>query len=129
MYDQLFSDWLWSTHVIVGVGQNKLVLELGAEEVLVLLGAVGDVFRVPDVGPAEDVQAGEEAIVVLVVVVDLLPSQGLVGQQSTLGLPARVVVQGLQDDAVDVDVVGGKLTVELQTGELEFNSGEWEHIR
>lgn len=102
------------THIVVGVGQHELVLELGLEEVLVLLRPVGHVAAVPDVGPAEDADAGVVALLVLVLVVDLVPAERLVGQQRALRLPARVVVQGLQDDAVDVQAVGGELAVDLQ---------------
>lgn len=101
------------TYVVVGVGEDELVFELGLEVVGVLLGAVGDVLAVPDVGPAEDADAGEVALRVFVLVVDLIPAEGLVGQEGALGLPARVVVERLEDDAVDIQTVRGELAVDL----------------
>lgn len=99
--------------IVVGVGEDQLVLELGLQEVCELLRAILNVVGVPHVQPVDDVEAGVRAIRVLEVVVYLVPAGRLVGEEDALRLPARVVVQGLEDDAVDIHVIGGDLTVNV----------------
>lgn len=99
--------------VVVGVRQNQLVLELGTQVVVELLGSIRDVVGVPHVGPVEDVEAVVVAVSVAEVLVDGLPAQRLVRQQSALRLPARVVVQRLKRNAVDVHIASCDLAVNL----------------
>lgn len=119
--------------IIVGVGQDQLVLELGLEEVLVRRErGIRELVRVPEQAPREDVDAvvAGGAAGVLEGRVDLVEAEGRVVEQGALVGPARVVVQRLQDDAVDVDVVVRELVVEVAVVVLGQVDGDVErHAR
>lgn len=102
--------------VVVGVGQDELVLELRAKPVVPLDGglATRKLLAVPGVEPGDDEHAvvGRGAVG-LELGQDRVMAKGRVVEEGILGTPAGVVVQGLEDDAVDEDVVGGDLVVEV----------------
>ena len=83
--------------VVVGECEHELVLELGPEEVCELDRRAGgvDEVDVPNGGPVEDEEAVVEPVLVPDGLEDLVEADRLVGEQYSLGLPAREVVQGL----------------------------------
>lgn len=100
--------------VVIGEGEDELVLELGFQEVRELdrAGAVHEV-GVPYGCPVENQEAVVEPVLVSEGLKDLVEAERLVGKQHALGLPAREVVECLQCDAVDEYVAGRELSVNL----------------
>jgi hypothetical protein len=121
--------------IIVGVGQNKLVLELGANPIIPLDRAldIGELVGVPSARPEENVDAVPSGGVVLERMLNLLEAVGGVVQKSALLSPARVVVQSLKNDAVNINSVAsvGELLVKATIvvlgevdGDVESDAGE-----
>lgn len=120
--------------VVVGICQDELVLELWAEPVLPLDRGLDTrkLGRVPHTSPGNDEHAiVRGGIVGLELGLDLIEAERGVFQECILGCPAREVVQSLDDDAVDVDIVGGNLLVHTCVvvlgevdGDVEGHAGE-----
>src|SRR6478752_5186641 len=91
--------------VVVGVSQDELVLKLRSKPIGVLCGCLNTakLLCVPCIGPEEDIHSIPIRRAILESMIDLIKALGGVVEQSALLSPARVIVQGLQDHAVDVN--------------------------
>lgn len=81
--------------------------------------------------PGDDEESSVGGICILELGVDIVKVEWRIVEQSALLLPARVVVQRLEDDAVDVDVVVCELQIDVGVvvlgkvdGEVERHFGE-----
>lgn len=101
--------------VVVGIGKNKLILELRFQVVCEFFrgGGVVHIVGVPDVGPAVDEETGVGTVRILEVAKHMLPAGGLIREQSSLRLPSGVVVQRLEYYAIHIQIVRSDLPIKV----------------
>ncbi len=100
--------------VVVGVGEDQAPLPLRIEVVdrIAWRFCFGHQSGVDDVGEAEDIDGYVGAVGIAEVRINLVPTQGLVEQQTPLCLPAIEVVQGLQVRDIALKLAPRKLIVD-----------------
>lgn len=110
--------------IIIGIREDQFVLEFRLQKVRVLHRTICHLVCIPNIAPAEDNDGIPSPPGIAEIRVDLVEVERLVTQQSALLIPARIVVDGLEDDTINVDVALGQLLVDVAVdvfGDVDSN--------
>lgn len=117
--------------VVVGMCEDQLVLELRLQVIRILHRPVLQLVCIPDITPTEYNNSVPSPPGVAEFRVDFVEVQRFISQECALLIPTRIVVNGLEDDTVNVDIALYQLLVDVTVvilgyvdSDVECHAGE-----